>query len=362
MFIPIHAAPYVRRLIKRLFSGPGSLQAIADREEIICPEERATIHPAIFLPGQIDRVTDFKATDAWVTTTKGMEIAAAISTTVTHASTIAYHIRDATLYDGSIYAGHYRHLIGDKSLYASSSQKPYHIKTASLASSYLGTKYFHHWLADDCTTYLLSKDVAPPLLLRLPAFGDGEKYQTFFSQDWTPTDRCRIDHLILFQDFSQNSLKQKRYQILRDRIKAHFPGNVSGACIYLKRGHTGVPRRIKNENEIVDALIKRGFVVVDIASDSLDHTIETLMKAKIVVSMEGGHIAHCVFACPENSGLLVLQPPDRFSAIHRGWSECLGVTFGFVVGTVGDSGYFFSVREILLTIDLMLNKMDTASA
>ena len=91
----------------------------------------------------------------------------------------------------------------------------------------------------------------------------------------------------------------------------------------------------------------------------LNKIIETLRNAKIVVSMECGHIAHCVFSCPERSGLIVLQPPDRFSAVHRGWSECLGIRFGFVVGCSGNAGYYFSVSEILRTIALMLKQIET---
>jgi Glycosyltransferase 61 len=349
---PIQVVPYVR-LFKRLVSGRGSLQAIAHRQDVLCPEEKVTIRPAVYLPGQIDRVTDFKI-DPWFQTTKEAEIAQAISTTATHVPTVAYHIKDAVLFDGSIYVGHVRHPIADKSLFVSAAHAPYHIKTGALASSYLGTKYFGHWLRDDCTKYLLAEEFGLPLCLRGAAFGHQQKYQAYFGQDWTPTDRARIDHLVVFQDFSQNSLKRKRYRVLRERIKAHFPGNIRGSHIYLRRGQTGVPRIIQNEDEIIDALIQRGFVILDVASDSLDHIIGTLVNAKIVVSLEGSHIAHCVFASPENSGLLVLQPPDRFAAMHRGWSECLGIRFGFVVGAVGDVGYYFTVPEILRTIDLLL--------
>ena len=107
----------------------------------------------------------------------------------------------------------------------------------------------------------------------------------------------------MIKDFSQNSLKRKRYKVLRDRIKARFPGNVRGECVYLRRGQTGTPRIIQNEDQILDFLIKRNFLVVDVASDSLDNIVKALMNAKIVVTMEGSHISHCIYACPENSGL-----------------------------------------------------------
>jgi len=357
MRFPINTVPYVR-LLKRLLCGRGSLQSVAHRQEILCPEEKVPSRPAFYSPEQIERITDYKATDPWSQTTKELEIAAAVSTMITHAPTIAYHIKDAVLYDGSIYVGGFRHRVGERSFHAGISSKPSHIKTGALASSYLGTKYFGHWLVDDCTKYLLAEEVGPPLCVSMMrSFEHQQKYEGYFGQDWTPTDRVRIDNLIVFQDFSQNSLKRNRYTLLRGRIKGQFARDGRTVCIYLKRGQTGAARTIVNEEQIVDALVKRSFMIIDVASDSLEYIIENLINAKIVVSMEGSHIAHCAFTVPEHSGLLVLQPPDRFSAVHRGWSECVGVSFGFVVGASSTPGYYFSVSEILRTIDLMLSKI-----
>ena len=355
MFFPIQATPYVR-LFKRLFLGQGSLQTISYKQDILCPEEKATLRSTVFLPGQIDRVKEYKATDHWGAPTKDSEIAAATSTTIIHPPTIAYHFKDAVLFDGAIYAGNFKHPIADKSLFNSATHEPHHIKTCALASSYLGTKYFGHWLADDCTNYLLAEQAGTPLRLRMPAsaFGHRQQYQTYFEQDWTPTDRARIDHLVVFQDFPQNSLKRKRYGILRDRIKAHFPRRGSDTYVYLKRGQTGVVRTIRNEDEIIDTLVKRGFQVVDITSDSLDSIIQTLLNAKIVVSLEGSHLAHWIYTAPDNGGLLVLQPPDRFIALQRAYAECLGIRYAFVVGEIAEAGYYFPPADILRTVDLLL--------
>ena len=115
MFFPIQATPYVR-LFKRLFFGQGSLQTISYKQDILCPEEKATLRSTVFLPGQIDRVKEYKATDHWGAPTKNSEIAAATSTTIIHPPTIAYHFKDAVLFDGAIYAGNFKHLVADKSL------------------------------------------------------------------------------------------------------------------------------------------------------------------------------------------------------------------------------------------------------
>jgi hypothetical protein len=86
--------------------------------------------------------------------------------------------------------------------------------------------------------------------------------------------------------------------------------------------------------------------------------LAVLANAKIVVSMEGSHATHCAYSIPENSGLILLQPPDRFLSFHRGWTGSAGVEFGFVVGSSSEGGYIFSPPEILHTVDLMMRAID----
>ena len=352
MRIPARAVPYVR-LAKRLFLGPGSLENAAFQQEVLCPEQKATIPPPVFLPGQFDKVIA-QQYKPWGRKTRDAVIAEVNSTSVTYAPTVAYHIKNAVLIDGCIYVGRFKQPIADNSLFVSGAGEPRQIATCGLASSFLGTKFFGHWLSDDCTRYLLAEKFGIPLGVRMPPYPHRREYERYFNQDWVPTDRAFIDNLTIFQDFSQNSLKQDRYRDLRKRISKHFPAKDRGAYVYLRRGRTGELRTIQNEPEIIEALTKRGFVVVDVGSDSLAHILETLSSANLVVSLEGSHVAHCTYTIPERTGLLILQPPDQFSAVHRDWSEALGVRFGFVVGTVASQAYHFSVSEILRTIDLML--------
>src|SRR5262249_3154480 len=145
----------------------------------------------------------------------------------------------------------------------------------------------------------------------------------------------------------------------KGRMNAHFPRNPGAAdtYVYLKRGKTGAPRLIQNEDEIIDGLVKRGFVVVDITSESLESILGTLLNAKIVVSIEGSHISHYTFTSPDNSGLIVLQPPDRFIALQRAWAACLDIRYGFVVGEIASAGYYFPLADILRTVDLMLSAL-----
>jgi hypothetical protein len=353
---PIWSIPYLR-LARRVFSGAGSLASIAYEKEVLCPEESEAIAPAAFLPGQLDRVTQWRR-DPWFGQPPiSGQIADMISTSVHHPPTIAYHIKSAVLFEGSIYAGKYRYPLHpriDNSVFMSSRHIPEHLDNGALASTYLGTKFFGHWLADDCTRYLLAEEVARVVCARRSAFEHEKEYQAYFGQNWAPIDCAYIDDLVVYEDSAQNSHKRKRYDVLRSRIRSNFPAITPGSCVYLKRGTTGTSRLIENEAEIIDTLTKRGFVVIDIGSDRLDHVIKTLLGASIVVSVEGSHNAHCIYTSETNSALLMLMPADRFSSTSRSWAACLGIRrYGFVVSSRSNAGYYFPIPDILRTIELI---------
>ena len=113
-------------------------------------------------------------------------------------------------------------------------------------------------------------------------------------------------------------------------------------------------RTVQNEDEIIDELSRRGFVILDIKTDPLEKILAHFATAKIVISLEGSHNVHGCYALPSGSSMLFLQPANRFTATQRGWTENIGVKFGFVVGDDHGDCEHYQLKEILKTIDLML--------
>jgi hypothetical protein len=359
VLIPIELIPHVNYVRRNLF-GNIPLSTIAYRQEVLCRKERINAPLAVFLPGQIDRIT---GTD--LGSTIELELSIVTSEILRPSPTIAYHIRNAILVDGSIYQGRFKSFIAARSFYRSppADSEPLRLKTVALASSHLGSRYFGHWLIDDCTQYRLAEQYGAPLCLRGPVFPEHQKiYQTYLGQDWKPIDRAWIDNLIVYQDFywgtPQDSLRSAQVNAMRKRARAHLPSKGEPTLVYLRRGATGAYRPVQNEEELLDALSRHGFMVIDVSSSSLEQILAILASAKVVVSLEGSQATHCAYSMPDRSGLILLQPPDRFLSFHRGWTASAGIRFGFVVGSSEENGYSFSPSEVLQTVELMLRQIE----
>ena len=351
MYVPLVARANIRNVRRLLRGAPGTLQETAFDEEILCPEEISSAIPAAFLPGQLDRITGTQ-----IETSVPLELELLVRNTAVHAATIAYHIRNAVLYEGAIYAGALKYPICSPPSFPTQSEDR-EFGTVGLTSAWLGSQYFGHWLKDDCLRYLLAEAFGKPLsVMRAPLSNHMAEYAGYFGQDWTTTSRARIDHLVIYQDFSQNSFKKQRYAALQARLAANLPAGPA-SLVYLRRGNSGEIRTIENEDGIIASLSNRGFSVVDLTSDRLADIAGPLMNARLVVSLEGSHLSHCWFPPNGKGGILTLQPPDRFTAIHRSYTECMSAKYGIVVGTKrGPATTYFEPNEILRTVDLMLKE------
>lgn len=348
---PVRTAPFFRN-VRRFFGGPATPAETAFKKEVLCAADVSELRPAICLKGQIEKISGTPAES-----NRSAELDHVLRQTATHEPTIAFHIKNAVLVDGSVYAGRMRHMIANKSTVASKTIS--YVDTAAICSSAAGSTYFGHWLADDVLTYMLAERYGKPVCCAPNSpFGHMSLYAQIFGQNWSVTDRAHVGHLILFQDFAQTKLKKQRQLELRNKLLSRFAPTADNHLIYLRRGNTGVSRPIANEPEIIEGLVRKGFTILDIGTDSLERILSCLVSSRIVVSMEGSQTYHGAYSLPAGSGLLLLQPPDRFTATQRDWTENIGARFGFVVGDRTENATRFSLHDILKTIDLFFS--DTA--
>lgn len=343
--IPVKALPYIHYL-NRLLPWQATLTSAAREVEILWPaEEDYPCKPAVFLPDQPAKI---KGTH-WSGSSIEDEMFVARTRVVTHQPTLAYHIEDAVLAGGVIYSGRLRYWVAHKD---DRVQAETGLESAALVSTPGGARYFGHWLMDDCLTYEIAKN-SEKIICIYNAFSDQmKKYQTYFRQDWTEIGPARIKTLTIFDDVGHNQYKRERQARLSEAVQRQFRTN-RPLHVYLRRGRSGRQRLVVNEEEIIEALIKRGFVVADVEHDSLEHLLSILSSAETVVTLEGSHVAHCCFTLPMGAKVLLLQPANRFCMIHTGWLICIDATRGFVVGDEVDGGSFFPILDIFRTLDLM---------
>lgn len=333
------AAPFVSRLLRQGFP----------ETEVLHPEEREAVTPPALLPGMLERVT---GTDEHSRLEEHLE--AIQATEVTHAPVLRRMYRKAVVRRGG-FATWGRVVRHDQNRGFKGISGPIEqIDTLRYCESYVSWRYFGHWLIDAVPTALIGLDSGPAWLPPAPDWPHAVDYSEVFGLSVAPAALVQADDLIVYQDFSQGSSKRARYDVLRDRLRARFGGSGKAECVYLKRGATGTRRVIHNEAYLIEALTARGWTVLDVATASVETLQQALLKARVVVSLDGSHLNHVQIAMPQGGAIVVLVPNDRFTSVQAGYAVANRLSVGMVVleGTQ-QAGYAVSSEEVLRTAALI---------
>jgi glycosyl transferase family 61 len=324
-----------------------NLLSFADSVEELHPAEQISGDPCISLPGQYDRVTAcaFRVD-------LGKEVAALQGAPRKAAPTLRYVFDDVIVCDNIIYRRGRRKLF-NLNIDGSHPSPPWaEHGQVTLRSSFIGCHFFGDWLLNDCATHLVADHGHPVLSMPTPAWPDQGGYIELFGQDYGLLDRAHVRRIILFDDISHNSHKVKRLRKLRARVTRSGVTNTN-RIVYVVRGASGERRALINEREILEALEKRGIVVVRAEALSVRELISELLGARIIIGVEGSQLAHAVYTLREEGGVLAIQPPARFFNAHLDWARALGMQYGIVVGEERQAGFFLPVDDLFRTIDLM---------
>jgi hypothetical protein len=333
-----------RRLLRR---GGLPVAAAARRSWIVHPAERARRPRALFLDGHLDRVEAFQEE-----TTREAERARVLGGVVEHAAVRVHELPGAILAGGSVYAGGARVPLAPGSLLdAVSHRAPVVLDRAAVDCTWVGNRYFGHWLTDDCTLHLLARDLAPPIGVERAAYLQEEGYLRLLGLRSWKLSGARIGALLVFEDFAQGSHKRARYERLRAALAAHA-GPRPAAGVYLRRGASGVHRPLANEVEIEARLARRGFAVVDPEATSAEELVRACAGAASVVAVEGSALAHGVLTVAPGGALVALQPPWRFNNVVKDYADCLGLRYAFTVGMRVEEGFRIDPDDLDRTLDL----------
>lgn len=225
-----------------------------------------------------------------------------------------------------------------------------HWSTALYCMSQMSTIFFGHWLQDACPSALLQCDEDGLLLDRRAAWPHVLNYLTAFELPAALETVHFVDKLVMYDDRGEGPNKRQRYAELRKRLES-WTGlpRCARDLVYLRRGSTGVARLLVNEAELLRALPEAR--VVDISTLDLQALYEQLRQAKVIVSLDGSHLNHVFFCAPQACTLLTLSPNDGFNLNHFGYSNAVGMRYGFTVVEREGASYRVRVPALLRLID-----------
>ncbi|MEM8537956.1 MAG: glycosyltransferase family 61 protein [Pseudomonadota bacterium] len=333
--------PVVAPVVRRINAAP------VPEAEILQPEETEPAQPVTLLPNMLDRVTGTDEHSQLAAQLQAMQAKQAI-----HAPVLRRIYRNALVRRGGFAT--WRHNESYKGRLLQGLGRPL-IKVPELryCHSYVSWRYFGHWLTDSVPSAFIEAEQGALWMPPHPDWADAAAYLQALDLAPLTAPLVLAERLIVYQDYGQGSHKRHRYEVIRKKLQSVFGAGEPMEYVYLRRGQTGVSRTIANEEVLIDALVARGWTILDITGTTVAERQAVLCRARVVVSIDGSHIDHAHLSLSSGAVMVVLMPGDRFSVRQNGLCHAHGVSLGMVVLN-GDQteGYHVEIDEVLRTVDL----------
>jgi hypothetical protein len=347
--------PVLEKLRKLARRPARSVEEVASTSWEIAPASTWIAPPALSLPDQWERISsfsEFSTRDGDLRKVRGGE-------TVVNNATRAFRIRDALLIDGALYKkdGACLHL-HPRTGRIPRLRVEQEIERGALYCTFGGNRFFGQWLMDDCVTYPLAIAEGVPVTTAQPVNSHTPGYEAGLEMKPLRAAAAFFRELVVFEDIGQNQSKRARFRGLGERLRQGVERlerleRRSHPGVFIVRGATGSRRVLQNEMEIAERLReRRGFTIIDPVKEDVPAIVQACAGAKMVVGVEGSGLMHGILMLEPGGGLLVLQPPSRFSAIYKDLTDRDQQQFGFVVGLARGEDFWVDPEEVERTLDL----------
>ena len=307
--------------------------------------------PVLSLPNEFERVLDVDEHSTFE-----MQRTRITSRFFEHGPTLAYRIPRALLVDGTVYTSFDNLVCRSGRGYPIIAQQIESIHNAQLCTNKIIEQYFGHWLHDGLLLEILAQEQnLLPLIFRRPQWLHEPGYRSIMSLVARDVTRAFVHDLWIIDDRGLNQSWAKRFNYLRNKLRstAELTSTQHTTHFFIRRGHGQSKRVLLNEDIIIEYLSKFGFGIIDPETMSVASMATALSQAKMVVSVEGSAINHAQFALPCGASIVVIQPPNRFNALHRHFCDAAGLRFGFVVADPGLDGFTLNPERLQRTIDIV---------
>jgi hypothetical protein len=347
---------YTQPITHKLLSLTGTaIEAVEDaciESWIVEPALKQIVQPAIYLPRDLDRVTD-----AIEFSNLQREMESLKAAVRDHAATIAYRFRNVSVVGGCLYSGRWRERLMTRKRAEAGTVPEERMTTGVVACSWCGNHYFGHWITDDLPLHLAAEAIGHPFILKRKSYLHEPGYRRLLNT-WCDQVACtRFDEVLVLRDFGQNAYKRKRYEILRNRLKEQF-WPVGAKRVLLRRGSLGMSREIVNAPEFESYLRAQGFTIVEPEQLTPSELVEQTIGAEVVIGVEGSQIPHALLTMADRGVLCCLQPPYRFANTCKGYTDCLDMRYAMLVGYAAPGGFHIDLNDL----GRLLEKIDTELA
>lgn len=341
----LNTIPLKRRMRRFLAGKPQTYQEVSDKHWILCPAEESHTPSAIYLDGELDKVTGVVENLSFEFEAKRIK-----GTIKEHRATIAYQLTQAYILDGYVYKGAMKYALASTQESFLGSKVTDNIPKAALACTWCGNRYFFHFMCDDLPLTLAAQQLAEAIVVSRQPYKHEPDYRHLLGTKVPSVKRTVCDELIIIDDVGQNQFKRKRYENLRSSLKRLEPLQTNHGVMIL-RGTSGSKRLLKNEIEIAQFLQSLGFSIIDPEKMSVREIASCTLGAKLIVGVEGSHLAHGIFSMADGGTILTLQPPDRFHNIYKDYTDCMDMHYAFVVGQQVTGGFTIEPEDLARTLD-----------
>jgi capsular polysaccharide biosynthesis protein len=164
-------------------------------------------------------------------------------------------------------------------------------------------------------------------------------------------DRAFFRSLNVVADGSMQSYKSAQLAKMRDQIRADRTGAPASAGVMLLRGGSGRRRILVNEGELAQALLVRGFTIVDPMTTTVEGIAAACANAEVVVGVEGSQMVHGLLALAPGASFITIQPPFKFDNTCKPYCDALGIKYAFTVGLDAEGGFSVELDRVLAIID-----------
>lgn len=265
----------------------------------------------------------------------------------------AHLLKDVSMVGGHFFKLRMVHSMAHRPLPAVSIRPTQKIEAGVLGTSEYGNKYFGHWFCDDVLMSRTAQQfgtVYGHVNADNRLFGHQPRYADLFDWNINLLENAHFRELTILDWSPMTPRHGERFVDLRSRLpidrSKHNPG------VMLLRATSGQQRVLSNELQIAEIVRARGFEVLDPMTSTVDQLVRACSNARVVMGVEGSHLAHGFLPLAPGGTLFTFQPPFKFDNFWKGRCDCVGARYAFVVGTqTSDAGFEVDAYQVQRMLD-----------